>query len=668
MNKTFTNLFSPIKIGSLEIKNRYVMNAMHLGWEENDYVSQRIIDFYIERAKGGVGLIIVGGFKIERIASGPTMLSIADDGYLPNLKKLTTAVKEKDARIFAQLFHAGRYTHSSEIGEQAVSASDVRSRLTGETPRPLSTEEIKRIVNRYSEAANRAKEAGFDGVEVIASTGYLVSQFLSPLSNKRSDEYGGDLVNRMRFGLEIAEAIREEVGAAFPLIFRVSGNDFVKGSNTNREAAIFSKALENSGVDAINVQSGWHEARVPTTQQIVPPGAFVYLASGIKEEVTCPVMTCNKLGDPFLEEEIIRDGLADMVGMARSFLADAYLPQKVQEGRVDEIIRCISCNQGCLDTVFTRRPVTCMVNPFVGKEREWQITPAEAKKKVLVIGGGPGGMEAARIAAIRGHEVLLYEKTDRLGGQITLASMLPKKKEFGILIDNLQVHVKKNGVQVKTGVDVTPEVVEQLDPDAVVVATGAEQRPHSIEGADRENVFTAFELLENDIKIGKRVVIIGGGSLGCEVALLIADKGVVNSETLSFLFRTEAEDLETLKRIASRGAKEVTLITRRDRVGNDIGQTTRWIFLHELRRLNVKIITKAENISITDKGVRFDTSDGIREIPSDTVVISPGMQPVNELYDSLKNNVKEIHLIGDAKEPRKCLEAMYEGAKIGREI
>ena len=535
MNRTFKKLFEPIKIGSLEIKNRYVLNAMHLGWEDNDYVSQRIIDFYVERAKGGAGLIIVGGFKIDHIGAGPTMLSIADDDHLPDLKKLTDEVKKEGARIFAQLFHAGRYTHSLEIGQQPVSASDVASRLTGEAPRPLSIEEIKGVQNRFAEAAVRAKEAGFDGVEVIASTGYLIAQFLAPLTNRRDDEYGGDLSNRMRFGLEVAQAIREGIGPEFPLIFRISGNDFVKGASTNNDTKMFAKELEKSGVDAINVQNGWHESRVPTTQQIVPQGAFVYLASNIKKEVSCPVMTCNKLGDPYLEEEIIRDGMADMVGMARSFLADAYLPKKVQEGRVDEVIRCISCNQGCLDTVFTRKPVTCLVNPFVGKEREWAITPAEKKKKVLVIGGGPGGMEAARIAAMRGHEVLLYEKSDSLGGQINLATVLPKKKEFGMLVENFRVQLIKNNVEVKTGVEVTPEVVDDIRPDAVVVATGAEQKPHSVEGADRENVFTAIDLLEDDYPIGKRVVIIGGGSLGCEVALLLANKGVINSEINIFL-------------------------------------------------------------------------------------------------------------------------------------
>jgi len=418
MPRTFKKLFQPVRIGSLELKNRYVMNAMHLGFEKDSFVGKRTVDFYKERAKGGVGLIIVGGLKVEQIGYGPTFLSIADDDCLPGLRELTAEVKKEGAKIFAQLMHAGRYVHSSEIGQQPVSASAVKSRLTGEKPRPLSIDEIERLVDKYAETACRAKDAGFDGVEVIASTGYLLSQFLSPLTNKRNDEYGGDLSNRMRFGLEIAKAVRKAIGEGFPLIFRVSGNDFMKGGNTNREAVIFSRELEQSGVDAINVQSGWHEAGVPTVQQIVPPGAFVYLAAAIKEEVLCPVMTCNKLGDPCLAEEVLRDGLADLIGMARPFLADPYLPRKVQEGRVDEIVRCISCNQGCLDRVFTGKPVTCMLNPFVGRERDWEITPARAEKKVLVIGGGPGGMEAARIAAERGHRVFLYEKSERLGGQI----------------------------------------------------------------------------------------------------------------------------------------------------------------------------------------------------------------------------------------------------------
>lgn len=668
MHQAFRKLFQPVKIGSLELKNRYVMNAMHLGWEESEFVSQRIIDFYKERAKGGVGLIIAGGFKVEKIGAGPAFLSIADDSDLPGLRKLAVETKKEGAKIFAQLFHAGRYVHSSEIGQQAVSASTVKSPLTGEEPHALSADEIKRIVGKYSEASIRAEEAGFDGVEVLASTGYLISQFLSLLTNKRDDEYGGNLANRMRFGLEIAEAIRREVGHTFPLIFRISGNDFMKGGNTSREARIFAKELEQLGIDAINVQSGWHEASVPTVQQVVPPGAFVYLASSIREQVSCPVITCNKLGNPYLAEEILRDGLADLIGLARSFLADPYLTLKVQEGRIDEIVRCINCNQGCLDMVFTRRPVTCMVNPFVGKEKEWEIAPAQIKKKVLVIGGGPGGMEAAKIAAMRGHQVLLYEKSEILGGQINLATIFPRKAEFGMLIDDFRVHLIKNGVEVKTGIEVTSETVKQLHPDVVVVATGAVQRLHSIKEVKTENVFTAMQLLENDIEIGKKIVVIGGGSLGCEVALLLAGKGVLNSETLSFLFRTEAEEFETLKKHASRGAKEVTLITRRDRVGEDIGPTTRWIFFQEFNRLNVKVITRAENISVAEKLVRIDVGGITEEIPADTMIISPGMEPLDELYESLKNNLMECYLIGDAKEPRKAIDAIYEGAEVGRVI
>ncbi len=665
MSQTFKKLFQPVKIGSLELKNRYVMNAMHLGFENDSFVGKRTIDFYRERARGGVGLIIAGGFKVENIGYGPTFLSIADDDYLPGLRELTSEVKKEGAKIFAQLVHAGRYVHSSKIGQQPVSASAVRSRLTGEEPRSLSIDEIKRLVDKYAETARRSKNAGFDGVEIIASTGYLISQFLSPLTNKRDDEYGGDLSNRMRFGLGIAEAVRKAVGSEFPLIFRVSGNDFMKGGNTNKEAVIFSGELEQSGVDAINVQSGWHEAGVPTVQQVVPPGAFVYLSRAIKEEVLCPVMTCNKLGDPYLAEEVLRDGLADLIGMARPFLADPYLPRKVQEGRVDEIVRCVSCNQGCLDRVFAGRPVACMVNPFVGRERDWKIAPARAEKKVLVIGGGPAGMEAASIAAERGHQVFLYEKTEKLGGQINLARVLPNKSEFGMLADDLRTYVIRNGVKVKTGIEVTSEIVEDLYPDAVVVATGAEQRPYSIPGAERGNVFNVVQLLEDNIETGKRIVVIGGGNLGCDVALLLVNTGVLKSNTLSFLFRMEAEDVETLKRLADTGTKEVTLITRQDRVGKDIGQATRWIFLNEFQRLNGKVVTRAENISITANEVCFDVDAATREIPADTVVISPGMKPVNKLYEKLKDSVKEIYLVGDAKKPRKAIDAIYEGAHVG---
>ena len=668
MTQNFAKLFEPIKIGSLELKNRYVMNAMHLGFEEDGYPSRRTIGFYQERAKGGVGLIIAGGFKVEKIGGGPTFLGIHDDSYVQGLSELASAVKREGASIFAQLYHAGRYVHSAEIGEQAVSASAVKSRLTGEVPRALSVKEIKEIVVKYSEAASRAKRAGFDGIEVLASTGYLISQFLSPLTNKREDEYGGDLDRRMHFGLEIAEAVRTSVGNDFPVIFRISGNDFMKGGVTNKEAAVFAKALEESGIDAINVQSGWHEARVPTVQNIVPPGAFVYLASGIKEKVSCPVMTCNKLGNPFLAEEVLENGLADMIGLARSFLANPHLPRKVQEGRVDDIVRCIHCNQGCLDMVFTGRPVTCMVNPFVGRETEWEIIPAAKKKKVLVVGGGPAGMEAARIAAMRGHDVHLYEKAGRLGGQVNLATVLPDKDEFGMLVADMENHLNAGGVVLKIGTEATAKEVDRLRPDAVVIASGAEPRDYSIPGSERKNVISATELLRSKAPIAGKVVIVGGGSLGCEVALYAARSGAVNDRILAFLLRMRAETPEALLALADRSPREVTLITRRDKVGLDIGQTTRWIFLQELARLNVRVITRAENIQITDDGVDFETGDEHKVISADMIIISPGMESNRMPYEALKEKVEEIYLIGDSKDPRKALDAIREGAEVGLKL
>lgn len=665
MTNNFTKLFEPIKIGSLELKNRYVMNAMRLGFEKDGFVKKRTIDFYRERARGGVGLIIAGGLKVEKIAYGQRFLSIEDDTYLGGLRKLTEVVQREGAKIFAQLMHAGRYVHSSEIGQQAVSASAVRSRLTGEKPRPLSVDEIKKLVDKYAEAAARARNAGFDGVEIIASTGYLISQFLSPLTNNRDDEYGGNLDNRMRFGLEIAEAVKASIGHDYPVIFRISGNDFMKGGTTNKEARLFARELEQLGIDGINVQSGWHEANIPTVQQIVPPGCFVYLAGAIKKEVSCPVMTSNKLGNPCLAEEILRDGLADLIGMARPFLADPYIPQKVQEGRVDEIVHCISCNQGCLDRVFADKPVTCMVNPFVGREGEWKIAPVQTKKKILVIGGGPGGMAAAKIAAMRGHEVLLYEKSEELGGQIKLAAKLPAHREFGMLINDLRLQLIKNGVYVKKGVEVTPDIIGRVDPDAVVLATGAKEKAHSIPGVDRRNVITTIELFEKNVEIGRNVAIIGGGALGCEAALFLANKGTISSEILAFLFRMEAEDIGTLRRLSSTGFKEITLITRKDRVGEKIGQTTRWIFLQEFRRLNVKIITRVKNLSVTENGVSFEVDGVARELQVDTVIISTGMQPIRGLYESLKDGMREVYIVGDAKKPRKAIEAIREGAEVG---
>ena len=386
-------LFSPIKVGSLTLKNRIVMPAMHLGYcNDKSEVTDRLVAFYEERARGGAALLFVGGCPVDEYASSmKEMIGLSDDRFIPGLKKLTDAVHRHNTLVAAQLFHGGRYVRSGMIGRQPIAPSPIASGITREVPREMTQEDIQRTIFNFAEAAARAKKAGFDAVEVLAGTGYLISEFFSPLTNQRTDGYGGSPAARMRFGIEVAWAIREAVGFDYPVIFRIAGHDFMAGGNTNSEAAQFADLLEKHSVDAFSITGGWHESRVPQITMAVPRGAFVHMASGVKAAVTKPVVACNRINDPGLAEEIVRDGRADMVGLARALLADPEFPVKAMTGRTNEIVPCIGCNQGCLDRIFSMEPVECMVNPRAG--REFEIPPVAESGKIQEGHGrrrGPG--------------------------------------------------------------------------------------------------------------------------------------------------------------------------------------------------------------------------------------------------------------------------------------
>ena len=659
-------LLSPIEIGHLKLRNRIVMPAMHLLYTPEGEVNERLIAFYEERAEGGAGLLIIGGCSVDEYSGGHELIGLDHDRFIPCLRRLSEAVHAHGALVAAQLYHAGRYAHSFLIGRQALAPSPLASRFTHEIPKEMTDDDIRMVIASYAAAAKRAQVAGLDAVEILASAGYIISQFLSPITNKRMDKYGGDLGHRMRFGLEVAEAVRASVGRDFTLIARLAGNDFMPGSHTNKETCIFARELEGIGIDAFNITGGWHETRVPQIPMEVPRGGYAYLAQGVKQTVTKPVIACNRINDPALADAIIRQGRADMVGFARGLIADAYLPKKLMEGRPETIMPCIGCNQACFDHLFQFKPVECLVNPRASHEAEIPLSvQTKTPKRVMVIGGGPAGLSAAASAAASGHDVALYEQSEILGGQLALAGALDERSEFLTLREALVRQARAAGVEIHTNAVVDSDLIASIKPDAVILATGGEPIRPPIPGLDGPNVVQAWDVLAGNADVGRKVVVIGGGAVGIETAVFLAKIGTIDAHTLQFLFLNQAEDIDTLKSLATSGIKQVTMIEMLPRLGADIGFSTRWVELSLLRRYGVKARTQTKAVQITSDGVMVER-DGVTDlIACDTIVLAVGTGKVDALAVKMPTGIHAT-TIGDALKPRKAFDAIHEGFAAAR--
>lgn len=645
-----TKLFEPIRIGSLELPNRIVWPAITTLYDTHYDLKgeERSAYFYAEIARGGVGLMIIGA--LQAIYPGrrePSRVAINSDQYLPELRKWVKAIHDNGSRAAAQLAvwnywaKGGEGTPAEDISPSGIVTlhGDFRQEFNHTMflpeSRPLTVEEIHMIEEQVGEAAIRAAEVGFDAIELPAVAGNLLNRFITPYTNRRNDEYGGSVQNRVRMLTETMAIIKKKVGDDFPFICRISADDMMPQGLTLEDAKQFVPFVERAGAHAISVFAGWYESPKPKYQMSIPRGAFVYLAAGIKEVVNIPVCANIRINDPILAEQMLAEGKADLIAMGRPLVADPELPNKAKEGRLEDILFCTACCE-CFVDISRGDPMGCAVNAKVGKETVYSITHTDKSKKVFVIGGGPAGMEAARVAALRGHQVTLFEKNDKLGGQLLYAVLPPYKEEWNTLISYLTTQMRRLKVEVRLNEEATAKLVEESKPDAVIVATGAVPIIPQIPGVEGKNVATAIDVLTGSKQVGQKVVIVGGGLIGCETAEFLDQKG-----------------------------KQVTILEMLPRIGDDIENFNRWVVVDRLTKAGLRMETEATVEAITERGVRVARNGGTEFFEADSVVIAVGMQCEKALAQELEGKVSLLYQVGACVEPRQVKQAIAEGFQAG---
>jgi len=650
----YPNMLAPLDLGFTTLKNRVLMGSMHTGLEETgDW--QRVARFYSERAKGGAALIVTGGMAPNREGGVfPGAAGLFSDQDIANHRIVTDSVHDAGGKIAMQILHAGRYAY----GKECVSSSAVKSPISPFSPRELDEEGIEKQIQDFVTATVRAREAGYDGVEIMGSEGYFLNQFLVTHVNKRDDRWGGSYENRMRLPVEVVRRCREAVGEDFIIIYRLSMIDLVPNGSTHEEVVQLAQAVEKAGATIINTGIGWHEARIPTIATSVPRAGFAWVTKKLMGKVGIPVITSNRINMPDVAEQVLAEGCADMVSMARPFLADATFVQKAAQGRANEIAPCIGCNQACLDHTFGGKLTSCLVNPAACDEAAFDAAPPVQVKSVAVVGAGPAGLATAIAAAGRGHKVTVFDRSDKIGGQLNMAKQVPGKEEFFGLVDWFGTMVEVAGVTLALGREVSADDLDGFD--EVIIATGVVPRDPAIPGQDGPNVVSYIDVLRDKVEVGKKVVVIGAGGIGFDVSEYLTHEGT--SPTLDLeAWKTEwgVGDPEVQRGgLVAEGpqpeapARQVTLLQRKnERLGKRLGKTTGWIHRAAMKMKNVEMIGGVNYERIDGDGLHVsfgETRENPRLIEADTIVLCAGQVSDRSLADALEAKGVSCHVIGGA--------------------
>ena len=671
----YPHLLEPLDLGFTTLKNRVLMGSMHLGLEEVEGGYERMAVFYAERAQGQVGLIVTGGISPNdagvTFAGGSKLDSIEEAN---KHKVITQAVHEAGGKIAMQILHTGRYSYQAEN----VAPSAIQAPINPTKPHALTSAEVNQTIADFAQCAKLAQYAGYDGVEIMGSEGYLINEFIAARTNHRDDEWGGSFDNRMRLPIEIVRRTREEVGENFIIIYRLSMLDLVEGGSTLEEVIHLAKKIEQAGATIINTGIGWHEARIPTIATKVPRAAFTWVTEKLKGHVSIPLITSNRINTPEMAEHVLASGHADMISMARPLLADAVFVEKAAQGKSDEINTCIGCNQACLDHVFSLRIATCLVNPRACYETELIFKDTNSSKNIAVVGAGPAGLSFATYAADRGHKVTVFEAANQIGGQFNIAKTIPGKEEF---YETLRYFKRKIELQpnitLKLNHRVNLDELNQAEFDEVVIASGVTPRQLDIEGIDHPKVLSYIEVLKDRLPVGQRVAIIGAGGIGFDTAEYLSHTGEsVSLNTHKFYdewgIDTSYAHVGGLKEpVLEQSEREIYLLQRKaNSVGAGLGKTTGWIHRTGLKHRNVNMIPGASYEKIDDQGLHILLDGQPKLLKVDHVIICAGQEPFTAMYDQLQSVGKTVHLIGGALEAGEldAKRAIRQGAELAATI